>query len=134
MPQFSIDKEYVIRAMSNACSKYIFVPSKNSQDRICACTCLLEHDVSQTQRKCQWSRSCVDIEGMKHLWQLIMQCGHSTNSNLPCRMKIYTEFNFANWLRLVKFLELNISKFWFLNFNYISYHLEISKNKIISGI
>ena len=48
------------------------------------------------------------------------------------RMKIYTEFNLATWLRLVKFTELNIGKFWLLNFNYIGYHWEISKNKIIS--
>ena len=53
---------------------------------------------------------------------------------VPYRMKIYTEFNSATWLRLVKFTELNISEFWFLNFNYICYHLEISKGKIISGI
>ena len=29
----------------------------------------------------------------------------------PYRMKIYTEFNLATWLRLVKFTELNISEF-----------------------
>ena len=27
---------------------------------------------------------------------------------IPYRMKIYTEFNFATWLRLVKHTELNI--------------------------
>ena len=48
------------------------------------------------------------------------------------RMKIYTykyvypDFNSAAWLRLVKFKELNISKYWFLNFSHISYHWEIS--------
>ena len=34
-------------------------------------------------------------------------------------MKIPTEFNLVTWLRLVKFTELNISEFGFLNFNYI---------------
>ena len=29
---------------------------------------------------------------------------------VPYRMEIYTEFNLANWLRLSKFTELNISK------------------------
>ena len=27
--------------------------------------------------------------------------------DLPYRMKIYTEFNLATWLRMVKFMELN---------------------------
>ena len=30
---------------------------------------------------------------------------------VPYRMKIYTEFNLATWLKLVKFTELNISEF-----------------------
>ena len=42
-------------------------------------------------------------------------------------MKIYEEFNLATWLRIVKLTELNISEFWFLNFNNIGYHLEIPK-------
>ena len=42
--------------------------------------------------------------------------------------------NLDIWLKLVKLTELNISEFWFLNFNYISDHWEISKNIIISGI
>ena len=29
--------------------------------------------------------------------------------SLPYRMKIYTEFNLATWLRLVKFMEINFS-------------------------
>ena len=29
----------------------------------------------------------------------------------PYKMKIYTEFNLATWLRLAKFTELNIAKF-----------------------
>ena len=37
-------------------------------------------------------------------------------------MKIYTEFNSATWLRLVKFTEVNISEFRLLN---ISYHRKI---------
>ena len=41
---------------------------------------------------------------------------------IPYWMKIYTEFNLATWLRLAKFMELNISEFLFLYFNYISYH------------
>ena len=49
-------------------------------------------------------------------------------------MKICTEFHKATWLRLVKFMELNISEFWFLNFNYRSYHWQFSENKMISGI
>ena len=44
------------------------------------------------------------------------------------------KFYLATWLRLVKFKQLNISKFLFLSFNYISYHCEISKNMIINGI
>ena len=50
------------------------------------------------------------------------------------RWKIYTEFNLATWLRLVNFTELNISEFWFLNFNYISYHWDSLNNLIIRGI
>ena len=54
---------------------------------------------------------------------------------IPWRMKIYTEFDLATWPRLLKFTELNISSLWLLNFDYnISYHWQISKNKIISGI
>ena len=34
-----------------------------------------------------------------------------SNSFITNRMKIYTKFNLATWLRLVKFTELNISKF-----------------------
>ena len=49
-------------------------------------------------------------------------------------MKIYAEFNLVSWLRLIKFTEINISEFLFLNFNYKSYHLEVPKNPIISGI
>ena len=49
-------------------------------------------------------------------------------------MKIYyTEFNLATWLRLFIFMELNISKFQFLHFSYISSHLKNPKNKVISG-
>ena len=44
---------------------------------------------------------------------------------IPYRMKIYTEFNLATWL--------NIRKFWYLNFNYMSYHWEISNNIIINA-
>ena len=32
-------------------------------------------------------------------------------------MKIYTEFNPAPWLRMFKFMELDISELSFLNFN-----------------
>ena len=35
----------------------------------------------------------------------------NTSLYLPYRMKIYTEFNLATWLRLVKFMELNISEY-----------------------
>ena len=38
----------------------------------------------------------------------------------------YTEFNLATWLRLVKLPKLNISKLWFLDLKYISYHWEFS--------
>ena len=41
---------------------------------------------------------------------------------IPYRMKIYTEYNLAPYLRFVKFMELNINDFSFLNFNSISYH------------
>ena len=36
--------------------------------------------------------------------------------------KIYTVFNLATWLGIVKFKELNISEFRLLNFDYINYH------------
>ena len=36
-------------------------------------------------------------------------------------MKIYTEFNLATLPRMVKFMELNISEFQFLNFGYTLY-------------
>ena len=48
--------------------------------------------------------------------------------DVPNRMQIYTEFNLATWLRLVKFMELNITIIWCLNFNNKNYHWEISKN------
>ena len=48
------------------------------------------------------------------------------------RMKINTEFNLESWLRLVKFMEFNINEFWFHVFD--SYHWEIPKNIIMSGI
>ena len=35
----------------------------------------------------------------------------SCKVNTSYRMKIYTEFNLETWFRLVKFMELNISKF-----------------------
>ena len=35
----------------------------------------------------------------------------SLYTDIPYRMKIYTEFNLATWLRLVKFMEINISEF-----------------------
>ena len=56
----------------------------------------------------------------------------SIDNLLPYRMKIYTAFNLAIWLRLVKFKERKISKFWFLNFNHMNHHWGISKNWIIS--
>ena len=45
-------------------------------------------------------------------------------------MKIYTEFNPATWLRMVKFTELNIE---LLSFRYISHHRNIYKNPIKNG-
>ena len=65
------------------------------------------------------------------LWSLDAQMLHVL---LPYMMKIYTECNLATWLRLVKLAELNISQFWFLNFDYMRYHWDISKNIMISGI
>ena len=50
--------------------------------------------------------------------------------HIPFRMKQYTEFNLETWLKLVKFTVLYISEFWFLKFNYINYHWEISPNVI----
>ena len=61
----------------------------------------------------------------------------SVNHNflrIPHCMKIFTEFNLAIWPRLVKFTELNIGEFWFLNSSYISYHWDILKNQMLSGI
>ena len=56
---------------------------------------------------------------------------------IPYRIKIYTKFNLATGLRLVKFTELNISEFLFMNFNYLIYKLssrEIPKDIIKSRI
>ena len=41
-----------------------------------------------------------------------LDCLDSRNktNRLPSRMKIYTGFNLASWLRLVKFAQLNISE------------------------
>ena len=36
--------------------------------------------------------------------------GENDYSELPYRVKIYAEFNFATWLRLFKFTELNVSE------------------------
>ena len=49
-----------------------------------------------------------------------LDCLDSINktNTLPSRMKIYTGFNLASWLRLVKFAQLNISELWLWNFNY----------------
>ena len=55
-------------------------------------------------------------------------------STLPYRMKIYTEINLATWLRLVKLMELNISKIWSLNCDYLCYQRDISENNMLSGI
>ena len=41
---------------------------------------------------------------------------------------------FSDLAQIEKFTELNISGFQFFNFIYISYHWEIFKYKIISGI
>ena len=49
----------------------------------------------------------------------IVQCTYPTGWK-------YTR-NLETWLRLDKFTESNISKFWFLNFNHINYHWKISK-------
>ena len=42
------------------------------------------------------------------------------------RMKIYREFNLVTWLRLVNFMELNISEFCFLYVNYVNYHYHLN--------
>ena len=42
----------------------------------------------------------------------------NTSLYLPYRMEIYTVFSLATWLKFVKFMELNISKLWFFNFDY----------------
>ena len=70
-------------------------------------------------------------------WWLIhsswtIACGHSSSCSI-C-MKMCTKFNLAPWPRMVKFTELNISEFWFLNFSYISHHWIILKSTVISGI
>ena len=55
------------------------------------------------------SNHCVVIDQKKLdltilLYSLFYNC-------IPYRMKLYTEFNLATWLRLVKFTDLNISEF-----------------------
>ena len=50
-----------------------------------------------------------------YVYHLKWQC----KKQIPHKMKICAEFNLAPWLRLVKFMGLNISKFWFFNFNQV---------------
>ena len=57
---------------------------------------------------------------------------YSTNHTLY-RMKMYTEFSLATWLRMVKFTESNISEFLSLNFNYKSCNWKIREILIITG-
>ena len=62
-----------------------------------------------------------------HCIVIVMGCNSLNKQNiknilLNYRMKIYTWFNLAIGLRAVKFVKLNIRKFWFLSFKYISYH------------
>ena len=40
--------------------------------------------------------------------------------NIPYRMKIFMEFNLATWLRLFKFMELNL----LANFDFLIYELQ----------
>ena len=40
-----------------------------------------------------------------------LSCIHHYYFYIPYGMKIFTEFNLAIWLRMVKFTELNISEF-----------------------
>ena len=49
-------------------------------------------------------------------------------------MRVGTTFNLANWLRMVKFIELNISELCAVNFTYKSHHWKFSKTLIMSGI
>ena len=63
----------------------------------------------------QWideSSAMVSLQKRADVTQGMIQ-GHNTDcipEQIPYSMKIYTEFNLAPWLRLVKFTELNISK------------------------
>ena len=43
-------------------------------------------------------------------------------------MKIYAEVNLVTLLRLVKFTELNISEFWFLNFQACDWKKDLKLN------
>ena len=43
---------------------------------------------------------------------------------LPYRLKLYTEFNLATWPRMVKFTELSIREFRFLDVKYICFIIE----------
>ena len=51
---------------------------------------------------------------------------------IPNRMKIFTEFNLAIWPRMVKIIELNIGKFWFVILCYVNHRWKILKNLRIS--
>ena len=64
--------------------------------------CNVKHPVWHQSWLCNWPQICY------------------TFTCLPYRMKIYTEFNLAAWLRMVKSMELNISKFWILVINKLS--------------
>ena len=49
-------------------------------------------------------------------------------------MKIYTEFNIANWLRMLIFAGWNICEFAFLKIDYLNYHCRVCENLIVSGM
>ena len=66
----------------------------------------------------------VTCEKCKHLTILIPLY----ELNVPYWMKIFMELNFAIWVRMVKFTELNIREFIFLNSNYKSKHWNNKQN------
>ena len=49
---------------------------------------------------------------------------------IPYRMKIitYMELSLVSWRGMVKFAELYISEFWFVNINFMSYYFRDFKN------
>ena len=74
----------------------------------------------------------------QNLSQLLRELIQATLKAIYVRISHKIEYlqdvNLATLPRMVKFKELNISKFWILKVSYINHHWKILKNLIRSGI